>query len=255
MFKYIYGPVSSWRLGISLGIDLLSQEKKVCSFDCIYCQIGKTDVFSCERKIFIPTQDIIEEINNLPDVEIDYYTFSGKGEPTLAGNIKEVALWIKKEKKGKCALLTNSSTITDISVQEDIMVMDLVSVKIDATTKETFEKINKPCCGIKLNRIIEGIKGFREKFKGVFTVQVMFVEENLKEAREIADVCKQLKPDVVYLNTPLRDSSVAPVTEEIFASVEDLFKDIPHVSVYRSQKKKVEPISMSDTIKRRGKKL
>ncbi|MCM8765044.1 MAG: radical SAM protein, partial [Candidatus Omnitrophica bacterium] len=112
MFRYIYGPVSSWRLGASLGIDLLSWKKKICSFNCVYCQIGKTDIFSCERRIFVPTDEVINEFKQLPEVEIDYYTFSGRGEPTLARNLKEVAEWIRKEKKGRCALLTNSSTIT-----------------------------------------------------------------------------------------------------------------------------------------------
>ncbi|MCX7705548.1 MAG: radical SAM protein [bacterium] len=255
MYRYIYGPVSSWRFGVSLGIDLLSQEKKICSFDCVYCQIGKTGLFSCERKMFVSTEDVIEEIKRLPEVEIDYYTFSGRGEPTLAKNLKDIALWIKREKKGKCALLTNSSTITDISVQEDIMVMDLVSFKIDAATQKTFEKINTPCCGIELDKIIEAIGKFRKNYRGIFTIQIMFVEENLKEAHEIASICRKLKPDIVYLNTPLRDSRVPPLTVEQFRTVEEVFRDIPHLSVFGAKKKKVEPISLADTIKRRGEKL
>ncbi|MCM8816883.1 MAG: radical SAM protein [Candidatus Omnitrophica bacterium] len=255
MFKYIYGPVSSWRLGVSLGIDLISQEKKICSFDCVYCQIGKTDVFSCERRIFVPTRDVINEIKNLPDVEIDYYTFSGRGEPTLAGNLNEAALWIKKEKRGRCALLTNSSTITDVSVQEEIMVMDLVSFKIDAVTQETFERINRPCCGIKIEKILQNIENFRKKFKGVFTIQSMFVEENMEEAQHIAEICRKLKPDIVYLNTPLRNSDVPPLSKEQFKVIEEIFKDIRYLTVFGAHKKNVKPISLADTIKRRGKKL
>lgn len=255
MFKYIYGPVSSWRLGSSLGIDMLSQEEKVCSFDCSYCQVGKTGIFSCERKIFVPADQVIDEIMKVPDVEIDYYTFSGRGEPTLAKNIKEVALWIKKEKKGRCALLTNSSTITDNSVFEDIMVMDLISFKVDSVNQQTFEKINKPCCGIKVDKIIEGIRRFRKVYGGIFTIQIMFIDENLNEASEIVDLCRSLKPDIVYLNTPLRYSNVAPLTEEKFSEIEQMFKGIPYLSVFRSEKKKVQPISFSDTVKRRGKKI
>lgn len=255
MFKYIYGPVSSWRLGSSLGIDLLSSDKKICSFDCVYCQIGKTDVFSCERKIFVPTDEVIKEIEQLPDVKIDYYTFSGRGEPTLAKNLKEVVDWIKRKKKGMCALLTNSSTITDESIWQDIMGIDLVSFKIDAATQETFEKINRPCCQIKLDSIIHAIKRFRNVYKGFFTIQTMFVEENLKEASKIAEICKSLNPDIVYLNTPLRDSVVPPLSEDKFLTVEEIFKDIPHLSVYRAEKKNVKPISIPDTIRRRGKKL
>ncbi|MCM8764944.1 MAG: radical SAM protein [Candidatus Omnitrophica bacterium] len=255
MFKYIYGPVSSWRLGISLGIDLLSMEEKICSFDCIYCQVGKTGIFSCERKIFVPTEDVINELEQAPDVRIDYYTFSGRGEPTLARNLKEVAEWIRKEKKGRCALLTNSSTITDTSIQQDIMIMDLISFKLDAATQKTFEKINRPCCGIKIEKIIEALSEFRKIYKGIFTIQSMFVEENLKEAKDIAEICMKLQPDIVYLNTPLRDSAVLPLSEESFSSVEKAFVDIPHLSVFHVQKKKIKPISLSDTVRRRGKKL
>lgn len=255
VFRYIYGPVSSWRLGSSLGIDLLSQSEKMCSFDCVYCQVGKTDTCSCERKIFVPTADIINELKQIPEVKIDYYTFSGRGEPTLARNLKEVALWIKKEKKGRCALLTNSSTITDASVQQDIIAMDLISFKIDAATQKTFEKMNSPCCEIRIEKIIEALVDFRKIYRGIFTIQSMFVEENLKEAKDIARICRKLKPDIVYLNTPLRDSAVLPLSEESFSSVEKAFEDIPHLSVFRAQKKNVEPISLSDTVKRRGKKL
>ncbi len=253
--KYIYGPVSSWRLGSSLGIDLLSQEQKICSFDCVYCQIGKTGIFSCERKIFVKTEEVIGELENIRDVAIDYFTFSGRGEPTLAKNLKDVAVWIKNNKKGKCALLTNSSTITDISVQNDIMVMDLVSFKIDAATQETFEKINKPCCGIKIAEIIKAITEFRKFYKGVFTIQTMFINQNLKEAEKIAEICRKLKPDIVYLNTPLRDSPVEPLSAETFQSIEKVFSDIPHLSVFHSKKKDVKPLSLPDTVRRRGKKL
>ena len=81
-YRYIYGPVSSWRLGISLGIDPISGKEKICSFDCIYCQLGKTKFFSKKRKIFIPAERIIKEIYLLPPLKIDYITFSGSGEPT-----------------------------------------------------------------------------------------------------------------------------------------------------------------------------
>ena len=255
MFKYIYGPVGSWRLGSSIGIDLLSMEEKVCSFDCVYCQVGKTGVFSCKREVFVQTEDIIKEIEQLPDVKIDYYRFSGRGEPTLAKNIKEVAQWIKDKKNGRCALLTNSSTITDKSLTDDLLNLDLISFKIDAATQETFEKINKPCCNIKLNNIIKGITEFRKIYTGLFTIQVMVIKENIQEIEKIASICRDLDPDIVYLNTPLRDSPVKPLTEKEFSEVIVTFKDIPYSSVFEAERKQVQPISRADTIKRRGKKI
>ncbi|HOK79953.1 MAG TPA: radical SAM protein [bacterium] len=254
-FRYIYGPVSSWRLGASLGIDQLSQEKKICSFDCVYCQIGRTGVFTCERKIYVPAEAVIEELKQLPEVEIDYYTFSGRGEPTLAKDFKKLATWIKNEKRGRCAILTNSTTITDPSVRDDLCVMDLVSFKIDAATQETFEKINRPCCGITLDTILNHLADFRKIYQGLFTIQVMAIEENLKEMSQIAEICRKLSPDIVYLNTPLRDSSVPPVSQQHFNELEKLFEGLRVLSVYSAHKKVVQPISVKDTMKRRGKKI
>ncbi len=256
MFKYIYGPVSSWRLGSSLGIDLLSMDEKICSFDCIYCQLGKTDIFTCERKLFVPTEEVIKELKQLPDIRIDYFTFSGRGEPTLAKNLKDVAIWIKNEKKGRCALLTNSSIITDISLWDDLLVMDLISFKIDAATQETFEKINRPSCNKKLKDIIDGISEFKKRYRGLFTIQVMIIEENLPEIERIASICRNLQPEMVYLNTPLRDSPVKPLVEKDFSEkVVAFFRDVPHLSVFEAEKKQVEPISPKDTMRRRGKKI
>ncbi|MDD5532218.1 MAG: hypothetical protein PHC52_05460 [Syntrophales bacterium] len=86
-FKYVYGPVDSWRLGVSLGIDLLSQDAKVCTFDCSYCQLGRTPAYTTERRLYVSTEEILEEMAGLPEVEEDHITFSGIGEPTLARNL------------------------------------------------------------------------------------------------------------------------------------------------------------------------
>ena len=100
-FKYIYGPVSSWRLGRSLGVDPLSQKNKICTFDCIYCQVGRAKPSQVQRKIYVPTKDIIQEIKNLPKIKADYITFSGKGEPTLAKNLGILIKQIKKIRKAE----------------------------------------------------------------------------------------------------------------------------------------------------------
>ena len=105
-FKYVYGPVSSWRLGCSLGIDPVSKGRKICSFDCIYCQVGKTGLLIDERHRFINCEDIIKELDSLPPLEIDYITFSGAGEPTLASNLGEMIRGIKKIRQEKIAVIT-----------------------------------------------------------------------------------------------------------------------------------------------------
>lgn len=116
-YKYIYGPVSSWRLGSSLGVEPISEDKKYCSFDCIYCQLGRTAVLSDERRNFISTFDLVKEVNTLPAIEIDYITFSGTGEPTLAKNLGEMINAVKQIRKERIAILTNSSLLDKLDVQ------------------------------------------------------------------------------------------------------------------------------------------
>ena len=254
-FKYIYGPVSSWRLGASLGIDLLSGKEKVCSFNCIYCQLGKKGTACINRKNYVPAGKVIEELKRLPDVHVDYYTFSGKGEPALAKNIGKVASWIKKNKKGKTALLTNSSTILDRRLWKDLKGMDLIAFKLDAYSEEVFKRINKPVRGINIENIRQSLLKFRKTFKGKFAVQIMVMKENLDEMEDIKNFCKILKPDEIQLNTPLRPSGVQPADKKTMANVKKMFKELPVISAYEVKKKKIKPISPKDTMKRRGKKL
>ena len=107
-YKYIYGPVSSWRLGRSLGIDPISSFQKTCTFDCVYCQSGRTEVFSTRREVFVPTEALIQELNSLPEVSIDYITFAGNGEPTLAKNLGGMIRAVKIIRREKIAVITNS---------------------------------------------------------------------------------------------------------------------------------------------------
>lgn len=255
-FKYIYGPVSSWRLGASLGIDLLSGKEKICSFNCIYCQLGKKGISCLNRRNYVPAEKVIMELKRLPAVHIDYYTFSGKGEPTLAKNLGKVSGWIKKNRKGKTALLTNSSAILDSSkIWKDLKNIDLISFKIDAYSQEIFKKINNPLRGISIENIRQSLLKFRKTFKGKFAVQVMVLKENINEMEDIRNFCKTLKPDEIQLNTPLRPAGVKPVGKKTMAKVKKMFKGLPVISVYDIKKKKIKPISIEDTIKRRGNRI
>ena len=252
-FKYIYGPVPSWRLGSSLGIDPISQTGKVCTFDCVYCQLGKTEHFTNERKTFIPVTKIIEELDLLPPVQIDYITFSGRGEPTLAGNLGRMIKAIKKIRKEKIAILTNSSLLNRKDVQEDLLPADFVVAKLDADSQKVFDIVNKPIDAIKFDSIVEGIKDFRGIYKGKMALQIMFIDENKKYARNIAQLAKDINPDEVQINTPLRPCSVKPLSKTELMEIENYFDGLKVVSVYNAEKKKVKPISNEDTLKRRGK--
>jgi len=252
-YKYIYGPVPSWRLGSSLGIDPLSVKNKVCPFDCVYCQIGKTKRLTDKREVFVKTEEIITELKSLPPLKIDYITFSGTGEPTLAKNLGELIQEVKKIRNEKIAVLTNSALLKDETVREDLSLADFVAAKLDASRGETFQLVNKPLKSLKLKEIIESIKKFRSYYRGKFALQIMFTPENKKYAEEIGQIAKEIAPEEVQLNTPLRPQRITPLTPSEMADIKKYFNGLNIISVYNADRKYVKPVSSEDTMKRRGK--
>ncbi len=251
-FKYIYGPVSSWRVGSSLGIDLLSQKDKICSYDCVYCQLGKTRTITAARKVYAPEEDILKEVETLSHISIDYITFSGRGEPTLAENLGSLISSIRKIRRESIAVITNSSLIDRKDVRNELSQADFVIAKLDASSRESFINVNQPCEGIEYEAVITGMKEFRKHFKGKLALQVMFIRENLKEAEKIAGIAHDISPDEVQINTPLRPCGIDPLGEEELSEIKSYFKGLNAISVYESRKKYVKAISGADTLKRRG---
>ena len=258
-YKYIYGPLLSWRLGRSLGIDPVSEKiGKVCSFDCVYCQVGKTKCFTQKRKIFVPTSEILKEIKSLSKIKIDYVTFSGAGEPTLAKNLGDIIRKIKKVRKTKIAVITNSSLIDKKDVREDLKLADLVMLKLDAPNERIFRKVSAPTTKIKLKSILKGLKKFRSQYKGKFNIQVMFVRANKAYARDLARLAFGFNPNEVEINTPIRPSRVKPLSKKELTEIKNIFhsenkKNIKIVNVYdKKKKKKVAPITRRSAMKRRG---
>jgi len=251
--KYIYGPVSSWRLGSSLGIDPISFENKICTFDCVYCQLGKTSKFTKEREIYVQQDDIIDEISSLPPIKIDYITFSGRGEPTLAKNLGKMIKAIRTLRKDKIAVITNSSLLYREDVIEDLLSTDFVIAKLDAYSQESLETINRPMVGISFQKTLEGIKQLKSEYNGRFALQIMFIKENKKYASEIAQFAKEICPDEVQINTPLRPCAVKPLPDEELNNLKAYFSELNAISVYEASRKDVKPISDIDTLARRGK--
>ena len=252
-YKYIYGPVPSWRLGSSLGIDPLSNDGKVCTFNCMYCQLGETRFLTDERKIFVPTVEVIDELDSLPNLKIDYITFSGTGEPTLAKNLGQMIKAIKKIRNEKIAVLTNSSLLNKEDVRQDLLPADFVIAKLDAGFQEAFETINKPLKTIKFSTVLKGIKDFKSIYAGKLALQIMFIDENRKQAKEIAKIAQEINPAEVQINTPLRPCKSKPLSEAEIDVIESYFSGLNVISVYKAEKKKIKPISSEDTLRRRGK--
>ncbi|MFH2137556.1 MAG: radical SAM protein [Candidatus Omnitrophota bacterium] len=252
--RYLYGPVSSWRLGRSLGIDALSGKKKNCSFNCVYCQIGRAAPCPKRRKIFVPTKKIIDELKRFPRVPIDYLTFSGMGEPTLAKNLGQIIKHIRKIRREKIAVITNSSLIDNAQVRKEIKLADLVMAKLDCCGPELLNKVNHPVGSVTFDKMVRGLKKLRSEYKGKLALQIMFVKENKKFASRIAEIAKDIAPDEVQINTPLRKNKCAPLSKQEIAEIKKFFHGFNIVSVYDQKRKKTKPISSKETVRRRGQK-
>ncbi|MBL7071015.1 MAG: radical SAM protein [Candidatus Omnitrophica bacterium] len=261
LYDYIYGPVPSWRLGSSLGVDLLSQEEKICVFDCVYCQIGSTPIKTVERKVYVPTEKVIKEIKSLPaGLSIDHITFSGRGEPTLARNFGEIIRKIRELRREKIAVITNSSLMRDKSVRDDLALADLVMVKLDAATQECFEKINAPADGIRLSDLLEGIKAFRSEHDTKLALQIMFAEMNKDEYKKLAELAFEIRPDEIQINTPLRPCGIKPLSKHEIVHIKEYFEDLGRktgsiskiIVVYEAEHKRAKAIDRRKTLKRRG---
>ncbi|MCF8060120.1 MAG: radical SAM protein [Bacteriovoracaceae bacterium] len=202
----VYGPVKSWRFGMSLGIDPIYQTS-TCSFNCFYCQLGQIQEVTDLIKEYVPTEKVLEDYKLVKDSGevIDVITYSGSGEPTLAANIDEMIAGIKKLSPDVPQyILTNATELYRPEVRKRILDLDCITVKLDAADEDTFQKINRPASGVTLERVVTGIKALRNEYKGKLEVQSMFMPLNKKNLDDYAKLLSEIKPDLVQLNTPKR---------------------------------------------------
>lgn len=212
MYRYLFGPVPSRRLGMSLGIDLVP--KKVCSLDCVYCEVGKSTKLTLERKEYIKLDKIKEELihyfNHHPDP--DYITFSGSGEPTLNIYIGEVLQFLKQNKPNiPVAVLTNGTLLFDKKVRTGIKDADVVLPSLDAATEPVFTRINRPQKDLKIDKYIQGLIEFRKEFKGNIWLEVFILpgyNDSVDELKALKQAIIKINPESVQLNTLDRPGTV-----------------------------------------------
>ncbi|HEY9745734.1 MAG TPA: radical SAM protein [Oculatellaceae cyanobacterium] len=199
----VYGPVHSWRVGSSLGIDLLLNQS-TCSFNCIYCQLGDIQLKTAERKIYVPTAQVAHDLRRSRWEEADIITLSGSGEPTLALNLGEVIHMIKEYTHKPVMVLTNATLLNDPAVIRDLQEADVVACKLDAATEAGLKQMNRPVAGVTLEGIVSGIKKLRAAYSGKLALQCMFMPTNHREVEALAELINEIQPDEVQLNTPKR---------------------------------------------------
>ncbi len=260
-FKYCYGPVGSWRLGASLGIDPLSQPEKICDFNCVYCQLGARAPVGPARSVYVGPEELGPELAAI-NAPADYITFSGRGEPTLAANLAELRLECSRRRPEKTALITNASLLYSEEVRKELSEFDFVVAKLDAADAELFREINRPADGVSFGEILKGLILFSKGPRGRLAIQTMLIDLNKSSAPELAALYAQIGPDEVQLNTPLRPCPLKPLTRAevelacqlIKAELKRLGKGgIKVISVYSEKHPEVASISAPATLRRRGK--
>ncbi len=234
--KYIYGPLHSRRLGLSLGVNLTPF--KTCSFDCVYCQLGKTTGKTVERREYINTVEILEELklwfqNNPQDAKnLAYITFSGAGEPTLNAGIGPLISQIKKITSIPVAVITNSSLLKDPALRRELLDADLIVPTLNTADQSVFEAINLPCAGIMIEEIIQGLADLRKEYKGKIWLEIMIVKglnDDLEGVRKLAEAVERINPNVIHLNSPVRapdDSGVQSPDEKRLKKIQKILGDL-----------------------------
>ena len=226
--KYTFGPVPSRRLGLSLGVDVIPN--KLCSLDCVYCEVGVTDKRGLARKEYFPATEILAEVKEViaEYPELDHITISGSGEPTLNSKIGDIIRGIKQMTKVPVAVLTNGTLLNLPEVRRDLMDADIVSPSLDAVSADVFIKVDRPNPKLNIDIIIDGIKAFRREYKGRMWIEILFVKgmnDHDEEVFKMKQVLDEIRPEKIHLNTVIRPPAYAiaqPVGEDRLKEIQKI---------------------------------
>jgi len=234
---------------MSLGVDLVP--RKVCSLDCVYCEVGKTTKLTTDRMEYVLFESLKDELThffaNNPDP--DYITFSGSGEPTLNIRIGDVMSLIRELKPGvPVAVLTNGTLLSDPDVREALKGADLVLPSLDAATEEVFKKINRPAGGLDIDEYIQGLVDFRKEYRGKIYLEI-FILPGYNDSDEELDALKKaiqrIKPDQVQLNTLDRPGTVSELEAASREELERIvtYWTLPDVEIIAAAAKRKDALS------------
>ncbi len=230
MFKqsYVYGPVPSRRLGLSLGLSIVPG--KTCTLDCIYCQCGRTSHKTLKRESFFPINDILVQVHGaIAGKRVDFLTFSGEGEPCLNKDIGKLIRRLKQEFTIPVAVITNSTLLTEPTVRRALYPADLVVPSLDAADQATFGRVNRNHRDLKIAEIIQGLGKFRRYYKGRLWLEIMLVKgvnDSVEELVKLRKAVALIRPDRVHLNTVVRppaEKKAKPLSHDALEQIQMLF--------------------------------
>ena len=218
---YVFGPIASRRLGVSLGIDLV--RPKTCPLDCVYCEAGATTNLTLERREYVPVDAVLEELDAVLSrhPKLDYVTFSGSGEPTLNSRIGDVVEFVKRKyPEYRLCLLTNAMLLGDEGLLRDIEKVDLVIPSLDGSDAEEFLRINRPVKGFNFDRFVADLTAFTHRSKSRIDLELFIVpgvNDSDASIARFVELIKKMRVDLVQLNTldrPGVEAFVVPSSPE-----------------------------------------
>jgi wyosine [tRNA(Phe)-imidazoG37] synthetase (radical SAM superfamily) len=216
-YKHLFGPVFSRRLGRSLGVDLLPY--KTCSLDCVYCECGATTVLTATPAVFVPTGDVIAELDDYlaRKPALDFVTFAGSGEPTLHAGLGAIVAHLKHAHGDyKVAVLSNGTLFSRPEMRAAVLQADLLVPSLDGATAESFQAVNRPTPGIRVDDVIDGLATLRQEYRGTFVLEIFVVPGVNDTEREVAalrEAALRIGPDAVQLNRLDRPGVLPWVTQ------------------------------------------
>lgn len=218
--RLLFGPVRSRRLGLSLGLELVP--KKICSMDCLYCEVGRTTLLTFERKAYLSWEEIEKALFEAKtrETEFDVFTLTGSGEPTLNIYFERTVEVAKNILSKPISVLTNSSTVIQSSIRNSLSKVDLVLASLDTALEKSFYLLNRPVRGINLQEIIEGLKALREEMQGELWLEVLLakgINDKPEDLEALREAINYIKPHKTQLNTVVRPPAypiVQPVSSE-----------------------------------------
>lgn len=255
MFKHVFGPVPSRRLGVSLGVDLVTP--KSCNMNCVFCECGATRELKLKRESFKDIDEVKNEIlEAIKIVKPDYITFSGSGEPTLSKDLGKIIEWIKSNLEIKVCVITNSLLLEDNEVVKELEKADLIMPTLNSVDNLIFKKINRPSAQINVSQVMRGLENLSKKYKGKIYIE-SFIIEGLNDSNEHTEkmvaFLKNINFTKLQLNTldrPGTENWVQPASYETMQRIKNKYLElgISNVEIVKEMKELDKKIEVNEEL-------